>query len=206
LRSAVALTLHGRFSEARDQRAVVWFNACTGEYEVNAPELPGHEQGAPMVVYVSLLQLTVWVRPEAMWREPVRWPDGNMRPRFDPCPELEQEGTFRHGLDRAGAALVLHGFVFAERNHIERPLGPMIKIREQTDPTSCLNKAERDEPVFVLLARDPQAAALVRKWADDRERESALAGKPERPEKLAEARALADLMDAWRSEGRARTA
>lgn len=32
----------------------------------------------------------------------------------------------------------------------------------------CYDNAEPDEPMFVLLARDPNAAYLVREWARDR--------------------------------------
>ncbi len=41
----------------------------------------------------------------------------------------------------------------------------MIKSRELTEPNSCMNKAEDDEIVFVLLARDAAAAYAVRDWA-----------------------------------------
>lgn len=33
----------------------------------------------------------------------------------------------------------------------------------------CYANAEDDEPMFILLGRDPHAHAAVRKWADDRE-------------------------------------
>ena len=33
------------------------------------------------------------------------------------------------------------------------------------DPTSCLNKACTEEPVFLLRANDPVAAAAIRHWA-----------------------------------------
>ncbi len=32
----------------------------------------------------------------------------------------------------------------------------------------CYASAELDEPMFILLGRDPHAPAAVRKWADDR--------------------------------------
>ena len=34
------------------------------------------------------------------------------------------------------------------------------------NPSSCLNKAEGDEPVFVLRAKDPLAPMIVRMWAE----------------------------------------
>ena len=42
------------------------------------------ETEAPTVVYVSLMNGDVWVRPAAMFVEVVAWPDGNRRPRFIP--------------------------------------------------------------------------------------------------------------------------
>lgn len=44
----------------------------------------------------------------------------------------------------------------------------MIKSKELSDPTSCLNKADDDELLFVLLGRDPAAAAAVRAWIRER--------------------------------------
>lgn len=34
----------------------------------------------------------------------------------------------------------------------------------------CYNKAKDDEPVFVLLGRDPHAPALVEAWAQERDK------------------------------------
>lgn len=33
----------------------------------------------------------------------------------------------------------------------------------------CLGRSQNDEPVFLLCARDPVAAKVIRDWADDRE-------------------------------------
>jgi|SRR5579864_9017152 len=55
----------------------------------------------------------------------------------------------------------------------------------------CHAAADPDEPMFVLLGRDRMGCVLVRVWADMRE----AAG--ETPEKVAEARACADAMEAW---------
>ena len=52
----------------------------------------------------------------------------------------------------------------------------------------CYTRADPDEPMFVLLARDPLAPALVELWASLREH---LAGNPS---KVAEARACARAM------------
>ncbi len=57
----------------------------------------------------------------------------------------------------------------------------------------CYANAEPDEPMFILLARDPAAPALVESWADRRERD----GKTS-PEKIAEARACAQAMRRWK--------
>ena len=55
----------------------------------------------------------------------------------------------------------------------------------------CYAKAEPDEPMFVLLARDPLAPILVRLWAD-------LTVGRSQPEKTAEARHCAEHMELWR--------
>ncbi len=36
----------------------------------------------PVVIYVSMIYGTVWVRPTNEWDEMVEWPDGKMRTRF----------------------------------------------------------------------------------------------------------------------------
>lgn len=58
-------------------------------------------------------------------------------------------------------------------------------------PNCCYAKAEPDEPMFVLLGRDPQAPGLVWLWACLRE----LHG--ESPVKLADARRCCAEMVAW---------
>src|SRR5579863_8556379 len=55
----------------------------------------------------------------------------------------------------------------------------------------CYANAEPDEPMFVLLGRDPMAGALVRLWALAREEQ----GKD--PSKVQEARMCARALDAW---------
>lgn len=69
----------------------------------------------------------------------------------------------------------------------------MIKRLELSTPTSCLNKAADDEPVFVLRAKDPIAALVVRYWAH-------LADDVHELEKRKEARELANQMDVWRNK------
>lgn len=56
---------------------------------------------------------------------------------------------------------------------------------------TCLQKVGDDEPIFVLRAQDALAASLVRRWATLAQEHGA------GPAKVAEAQALADLMDAW---------
>jgi hypothetical protein len=36
----------------------------------------------PVVIYVSMIYGTVWVRNLSEWNEEVEWPDGTMKPRF----------------------------------------------------------------------------------------------------------------------------
>jgi hypothetical protein len=55
----------------------------------------------------------------------------------------------------------------------------------------CHAAAEPDEPMFVLLGRDPMAGFLVQLWADLRKL------KLEDPDKVEEAEACAAAMDAW---------
>ena len=67
----------------------------------------------------------------------------------------------------------------------------------------CLSKAHDDEPVFVLLARDPQAAPMVDRWAYSREREidhGHRADTPAEREQIAEARECADAMRVYHGE------
>jgi hypothetical protein len=68
----------------------------------------------------------------------------------------------------------------------------MLKKHELATPTSCLNKAASDEPVFVLRAKDKHAPQTLRLWAT-------MAEDFHEPEKIAEARKLADEMEKWRA-------
>jgi hypothetical protein len=56
----------------------------------------------------------------------------------------------------------------------------------------CYAHAEPDEPIFVLLGRDPAACLLVALWAAIREEMGTAA-----PEKIAEARRCASEMYNW---------
>ena len=58
----------------------------------------------------------------------------------------------------------------------------------------CYANAHPDEPMFILLGRDPFAAGLVEEWARRREAERGWSAKVD------EARACAHAMRAWRSK------
>lgn len=58
----------------------------------------------------------------------------------------------------------------------------------------CFQKAEDDEPLFTLLARDPLAPFLVRLWGALRETRG--------EEGAGDARVTAHEMDTWRKERR----
>lgn len=68
----------------------------------------------------------------------------------------------------------------------------MKKCEEMREPKSCLNKAQSNEPLFVLRGKDPVGAATVRHWAT-------MAEGIHEPAKIQEALKLADQMDAWRN-------
>jgi hypothetical protein len=40
------------------------------------------DDAKPVVVYVSMIYGTVWVRRLEEWNDVVEWPDGTMQPRF----------------------------------------------------------------------------------------------------------------------------
>lgn len=70
----------------------------------------------------------------------------------------------------------------------------------------CLGRSADDEPVFVLCARDPQAADLVREWAKRRPWHGSHALDPgvreQHAEKAETALDVAQAMDTWRGEVR----
>jgi hypothetical protein len=57
----------------------------------------------------------------------------------------------------------------------------------------CLGKAADDEPLFILRAKDPAAAFIVRVWC-----QLAWQAELHEPEKIEDAKVLADRMEAWR--------
>jgi hypothetical protein len=67
----------------------------------------------------------------------------------------------------------------------------------------CYHNAEADEPMFVLLARDPSAPETVRMWANLREHLIYSGKKPESDRAMIEeALACADAMEEWRKKNR----
>ena len=69
----------------------------------------------------------------------------------------------------------------------------MLKKQELSDPGSCLNKADANEPIFVIRAKDVLAPMLIRHWAT-------MADGIHEHEKVLEARILADAIDEWRMQ------
>jgi hypothetical protein len=69
--------------------------------------------------------------------------------------------------------------------------------------TGCFARAEKDEPMFVLLSRDRLAPWLVRAWAALRTLQIWIGTKPVSDyERCDEAKALARRMRAWRKANR----
>lgn len=63
----------------------------------------------------------------------------------------------------------------------------------------CYDAALDDEPMFVLLARDPSAPALVRQWAAQRRVDIEAGTRPEADRaQVEEAEQLAERMKTWR--------
>lgn len=63
----------------------------------------------------------------------------------------------------------------------------------------CYTNANPDEPMFILLGRDADAAKAVREWAGSRLRRINIGEKPESDRVMVdEAFACADAMDAYR--------
>jgi len=77
----------------------------------------------------------------------------------------------------------------------------MLKIDEIKNPRSCLNKADVEEPIFVLRANDELAPSAVEFWADmyehlKKRRPDGMT--PEQKAKHAEALKLATQMREWK--------
>lgn len=67
-----------------------------------------------------------------------------------------------------------------------------IKAKEMTDPNSCLNRSDPEEPLFILRGQDIRAPGIVRVWAV----EFATRHGFDHP-KYVEAIKVADAMEAW---------
>lgn len=63
----------------------------------------------------------------------------------------------------------------------------------------CYERAQPDEPIFVLLARDPIAPVLVRLWAQLRKLTTI---KATTGPKIDEAMSCADKMEQWHKDNR----
>jgi hypothetical protein len=69
----------------------------------------------------------------------------------------------------------------------------MNKAETLLSQTSCLNKAEPEEPLFILRGHDRVAAQTVRHWAT-------MAVGIHEPDKIKQALQIAEDMDAWRNK------
>ena len=78
----------------------------------------------------------------------------------------------------------------------------MRKFDEITRQNSCLNKAEPDEPLFVLLGRDPAAPSVIRAWVGERLR---LGKNGPGDEQVVEAESAAQAMEEYAAKRRERT-
>ena len=71
------------------------------------------------------------------------------------------------------------------------------KLSELRD--GCFYNAMDDEPMFVLLARDPDAPRVVREWAEGRAAEIEAGRRPHSDrQKVVDARETAQRMEDWR--------
>jgi hypothetical protein len=76
----------------------------------------------------------------------------------------------------------------------------MMATKLQELRSGCFHAALDDEPMFVLLARDPDAPRVVRNWASQRADEIERGARPASDAgKVAEARQCADRMEQWRT-------
>lgn len=81
----------------------------------------------------------------------------------------------------------------------------MRKGAEIDNLESCLNKAEEDEPLFVLRANDPLAPDIVREWARMYDTEKRNLGITQgQMDKHNEALDIADRMEDWKRDQRLR--
>lgn len=78
----------------------------------------------------------------------------------------------------------------------------MLKHEEIETAVSCLNRAEDNEPIFVLRANDEHAPAMVATWARDylESKGGWLKATPDQRCKYAEALDIADHMRIWKMQ------
>lgn len=81
----------------------------------------------------------------------------------------------------------------------------MKKQQEIDNFDSCLNKADEDEPLFVLRANDELAPDIVREWARMYDRQKRDEGMTDvQMAKHEEALNIADAMEDWKAAQRRR--
>lgn len=86
--------------------------------------------------------------------------------------------------------IVLAGLIPAAPHNNEDEMG----TKNNPGRYDCYAKADPDEPMFILLARDPLAPEVVRLWATMRKMDA----KTDRDHaKVAEALRCADAMEEW---------
>lgn len=82
----------------------------------------------------------------------------------------------------------------------------MMGTKNNPEEFDCYVNAEPYEPMFILLGRDPHAAAAVRKWAYDCEVMIKRGEKPPEDMRMViEARACADAMEKYALKMRRRS-
>jgi hypothetical protein len=97
------------------------------------------------------------------------------------------------------------------RENAEKQTGGVMGTKNNPGPYDCLAKAEDDEPIFVLLARDPIGAEMVALWSMLNQQKFAhavvllaamckrcLFSGPAKPEKTANADVVSIDMAVWR--------
>jgi hypothetical protein len=81
--------------------------------------------------------------------------------------------------------------MFVERNGV-------VGTKNNPDEYDCYAGALPDEPMFVLLGRDPNAPWLIREWANERQIAVNLGTRPATDAAMAkQARRCADEMERW---------
>lgn len=112
------------------------------------------------------------------------------------APWLRQE--IREVVERDGMPMRTKTSFFSQREPTE---GVMMGTKLNPGKHDCFNNALPDEPMFVLLARDPDFARLIETWAKRREYDILCGERPESDRALLiEARNLANDGAHWRKE------